>query len=63
MKAAFLQPRKYMVSNLAHGLQQPKEKVVETLDSQKISAQIRADQLKIQDFLELFRRFEQEDLL
>lgn len=63
MKSAFLQPRKYMVSNLAHGLDLPKEKVLEILAKKKVDPQIRAGQLKIQEFLELFRRFEEEDAL
>ncbi len=63
LKSAFLQPRKYMASNLAHGLDLPKEKVFQVLESQKINPQIRADQLKIQEFLELYRRFEEEDAL
>lgn len=63
LKACFLQPRKYMVSNLAHGLQKPKEKIIQILESLKISSQIRADQLKIQEFLELYRRFDEEGAL
>lgn len=63
LKSCFLQPRKYMVSNLAHGLQQPKDKVTAILEKMQISSQIRADQLKIQDFLELYRRFDEEDAL
>lgn len=63
LKSAFHQPRKYMLSNLAHGLDLPKEKVQEILEKNKINPQIRADQLKIPEFLELFRRFEEEDAL
>lgn len=63
MKSAFLAPRKYMLSNLCQGLGHPKEKIQSVLEAQGVSVQTRADQLKVQDFIELFYRFHEQSLI
>lgn len=57
MKAAFLHPRKYLVSNLGEGLGLPKDEVKERFVRAQWNPQIRADQLAPEKFLELYALF------
>ena len=58
LKACFLHPRKYLLSNLAHGMNTPKEQVKAHFDKMGLSSQVRAGELTIEKFLELFHLFE-----
>ena len=58
LKACFLHPRKYLASNLAHGMQTSKEQVKIHFDKMGLSSQVRAGELTIEKFLELFHLFE-----
>jgi 16S rRNA (adenine1518-N6/adenine1519-N6)-dimethyltransferase len=55
VKGSFLQPRKYLVSNLEQAGICQKEKAVEWLQELKISEKARAEQLRISDYLKLYQ--------
>jgi 16S rRNA (adenine1518-N6/adenine1519-N6)-dimethyltransferase len=58
LKACFLHPRKYLLSNLAEGVGLGKEEVRRRFEEGSWDPRLRADQLSPEKFLELFRRFE-----
>jgi 16S rRNA (adenine1518-N6/adenine1519-N6)-dimethyltransferase len=53
-KSCFLHPRKYMASNLVEGISQPREKILEAFVQAKISEKTRAQQLSVEQFLDLY---------
>ncbi|MBX2996417.1 MAG: ribosomal RNA small subunit methyltransferase A [Bdellovibrionaceae bacterium] len=57
LKACFSQPRKYMASNLAGEYALPKEEVKSRLESWGFNPQTRAEQLSLQNFLEIYPHF------
>lgn len=59
LKAAFLHPRKLMLSNLVEGLGKPKEFFAEHFAAMKIDPQIRAGQVRLAQFMELYSRIRQ----
>lgn len=56
VKACFLHPRKLMSSNLAESGVCTKPKAAELFSEMKLSEKVRAEELKISQFLELYRR-------
>jgi len=55
VKACFLHPRKLMLSNLCEGLGRTRADLQPAFESLKIKDKIRAQQLKVQQFVELYR--------
>jgi 16S rRNA (adenine1518-N6/adenine1519-N6)-dimethyltransferase len=56
VKACFLHPRKLMVSNLQEGFAMPKEKTLQIFAELGIGEKVRAEQLKLTEFHQLFQR-------
>lgn len=56
VKACFLHPRKLMVSNLQEGFATPKEKTLQIFAELGIGDKVRAEQLKLSEFHQLFQR-------
>lgn len=54
VKAAFLHPRKLMISNLVEGLGRPKDSLSPHFEKMKLDPQIRAGQLSLSQFVELY---------
>ena len=54
LKAAFLHPRKYLASNLAHALNLEKAKILALFAEMDWSHQRRPQELKIQEYLDLY---------
>lgn len=57
IKACFSQPRKFMSSNLAAEYGIPKEEMKQKFVSWNLNPQIRAEQLRLEDFLRLYKVF------
>jgi 16S rRNA (adenine1518-N6/adenine1519-N6)-dimethyltransferase len=61
VKAGFSASRKQLVNSLSNGLKLPKDDVQELLESEKISAQRRAETLSIEEWARLWRRYEERE--
>jgi 16S rRNA (adenine1518-N6/adenine1519-N6)-dimethyltransferase len=57
LKACFSQPRKYMASNLAGEYHIPKEDIKKSLETWGFNPQTRAEQLSLENFLEIYTHF------
>ncbi len=53
VKAAYSERRKNLLNSLSHGLKIPKDKIKSILDSVNISSSLRAEQLNLEDFINI----------
>ncbi|MBX3018372.1 MAG: ribosomal RNA small subunit methyltransferase A [Bdellovibrionaceae bacterium] len=60
LKACFLHPRKIMISSLMEGLGRPREELTAALEKRGLDPKIRAGELRLQQFLDLYRELGME---
>lgn len=63
LKSCFLHPRKIMVSSLVEGLGKRKEELIEAMTAVGLHEKIRPGELRLQQFLDLYRRLGLEESL
>lgn len=56
VKGCFVQPRKLMVSNISASLGRPKDQILAIFSTMKLNEKVRAEELKLQQFLELYQQ-------
>lgn len=61
LKACFLHPRKMMISNLVEGLGRPREFFSQVFQERGLNEKTRAGELRLQQFLDLYRHLHLEE--